>query len=210
MDRQLLGPYQFNPYTTETSKLLSRTLAAMIGDHNAPSPIVIDNYIKGWTGGLGNYFMMALDKALIETGIIDDPIRPTDSLTKIPGLRAFNLRDPSMQSEFITDFYEEYNKYKKYKPTIEKLKKDGDFKEAAKLAVRKKLVDKNIAVLERYKTIIDQHNEYVRKAFNMKNVDPDQKQQIIDDMVFMSIKMAREALKILYYEPNNDIEQKKE
>ena len=75
----------------------------MIGDHNAPSPIVIDNYIRGWTGGLGNYFMMALDKALIETGIIDDPIRPTDSLTKIPGLRAFNLRDPSMQSEFITD-----------------------------------------------------------------------------------------------------------
>ena len=73
--------------------------------------IVIDNYIRGWTGGLGNYFMMALDKALIETGIIDDPIKPTDSLTKIPGLRAFNLRDPSMQSEFITDFYEEYNKY---------------------------------------------------------------------------------------------------
>ena len=210
MDRQLLGPYQFNPYTTETSKLLSRTLAAIIGDHNAPSPIVIDNYIRGWTGGLGNYFMMGLDKALIETGIIDDPIRPTDSLTKIPGLRAFNLRDPSMQSEFITDFYEEYNKYKKYKPTIEKLKKDGDFKEAAKLAKRKKLVDENIAVLERYKTIIDQHNEYVRKAFNMKDADPDQKQQIIDDMVFMMIKMAKEALKILYYEPNNDIEQRKE
>ena len=210
MDRQLLGPYQFNPYTTETSKLLSRTLAAIIGDHNAPSPIVIDNYIRGWTGGLGNYFMMGLDKALIETGIIDDPIRPTDSLTKIPGLRAFNLRDPSMQSEFITDFYDEYNKYKKYKPTIEKLKKDGNFKEAAKLAKRKKLVDENIAVLERYKTIIDQHNEYVRKAFNMKDADPDQKQQIIDDMVFMMIKMAKEALKILYYEPNNDIEQKKE
>ena len=210
MDRQLLGPYQFNPYTTETSKLLSRTLAAIIGDHNAPSPIVIDNYIRGWTGGLGNYFMMGLDKALIETGIIDDPIRPTDSLTKIPGLRAFNLRDPSMQSEFITDFYDEYNKYKKYKPTIEKLKKDGNFKEAAKLAKRKKLVDENIAVLERYKTIIDQHNEYVRKAFNMKDADPDQKQQIIDDMVFMMIKMAKEALKILYYEPNNDIEQRKE
>jgi len=142
MDRQLLGPYQFNPYTTETSKLLSRTLASIIGDHNAPSPIVIDNYIKGWFGGLGNYF--------------------------------------------------------------------GDFKEAAKLAKRKKLVDENIAVLERYKTIIDQHNEYVRKAFNMKDADPDQKQQIIDDMVFMMIKMAKEALKILYYEPNNDIEQRKE
>ena len=57
---------------------------------------------------------------------------------------------------------------------------------------------------------MDQHNEYVRKAFNMKNADADQKQQIIDDMVFMMIKMAKEALKILYYEPNNDIEQKKE
>jgi hypothetical protein len=44
----------------------------------------------------------------------------------------------------------------------------------------------------------------------MKDADPDQKQQIIDDMVFMMIKMAKEALKILYYEPNNDIEQRKE
>tara|TARA_R100000231_G_scaffold92745_1_gene69720 strand:+ start:2215 stop:5913 length:3699 start_codon:yes stop_codon:yes gene_type:complete len=204
MDRELLGPYQFNPYTTESSKLLSRTLAAIIGDHNAPSPIVVDNYIRGWTGGLGNYFMMGLDKALIETGIIDDPIRPTDSLTKIPGLRAFNLRDPSLQSEFITDFYDEYNKYKKYKPTIDKLKKEGNFKEAAKLTKRKKLVDQNIAVLERYKQVLDQHNEYIRKAFNMKDMDKDQKQQVIDDMVFMMIKISKEALKILYYEQDND------
>ena len=204
MDRELLGPYQFNPYTTESSKLLSRTLAAIIGDHNAPSPIVVDNYIRGWTGGLGNYFMMGLDKALIETGIIDDPIRPTDSLTKIPGLRAFNLRDPSLQSEFITDFYDEYKKYKKYKPTIDKLKKEGNFKEAAKLTKRKKLVDQNIAVLERYKQVLDQHNEYIRKAFNMKDMDKDQKQQVIDDMVFMMIKISKEALKILYYEQDND------
>tara|TARA_B100001939_G_C16945921_1_gene620326 strand:- start:96 stop:3794 length:3699 start_codon:yes stop_codon:yes gene_type:complete len=204
MDRQLLGPYQFNPYTTETSKLLSRTLAAIIGDHNAPSPIVLDNYIRGWTGGLGNYFMMGVDKALIETGIIDDPIRPTDSLTKIPGLRAFNLRDPNMQSEFITDFYSEYNKYKKYKPTIEKLKKEGSFKEAAKIIKKKKLVDDNIAVLERYKKIIDEHNQYIRKVYNMKNIDSDQKQQIIDDMTFGAINVAKEALKILYYESNND------
>lgn len=204
MDRQLLGPYQFNPYTTETSKLLSRTLAAIIGDHNAPSPIVLDNYIRGWTGGLGNYFMMGVDKALIETGIIDDPIRPTDSLTKIPGLRAFNLRDPSMQSEFIEDFYSEYNKYKKYKPTIEKLKKEGSFKEAAKITKKKKLIDNNIAVLEKYKKIIDEHNQYIRKVFNMKNIDSDQKQQIIDDMTFGAINVAKEALKILYYESNND------
>jgi len=203
MDRQLLGPYQFNPYTTEASKLLSRTLAAIIGDHNAPSPIFVDNYIKGWFGGLGNYFMMAVDKALIETGIIDDPVRPTDSLTKIPGLRAFNLRDPSIQSEFITDFYDEYSKYKKYKPTIEKLKKDGNYKEAAKLAIKKKLLDKNIAVLDRYKKIIDNHNDYIRKTFNMKGVDGDQKQQIIDDMTYAIILTAKEALKILYYDPNN-------
>ena len=204
MERQLLGPYQFNPYTTETSKLLSRTLAAIIGDHNAPSPIFVDNYIRGWTGGLGNYFMMAVDKALIETGIIDDPIRPTDSLTKIPGLRAFNLRDPSIQSEFITDFYDEYKKYKKYKPTIEKLKKDGNYKEAAKLAIKKKLLDKNIAVLDRYKKIIDNNNDYIRKTFNMKDIDGDQKQQIIDDMTYATILTAKEALKILYYNPNND------
>ena len=203
MERQLLGPYQFNPYTTETSKLLSRTLAAIIGDHNAPSPIFVDNYIRGWTGGLGNYFMMAVDKALIETGIIDDPIRPTDSLTKIPGLRAFNLRDPSIQSEFITDFYDEYKKYKKYKPTIEKLKKDGNYKEAAKLAIKKKLLDKNIAVLDRYKKIIDNNNNYIRKTFNMKDIDGDQKQQIIDDMTYATILTAKEALKILYYNPNN-------
>lgn len=204
MDKQLLGPYQYNPHTTETSKLLSRTIAALIGDHNAPSPIVVDNYVRGWFGGLGNYFMMATDAALIKTGIIEDPIRPTDSLTKIPGLRAFNLRDPSMQSEFITDFYDEYNKYKKYEPTIEKLKGEGNFKEAVKLQKKKDLVDTKIIVLNTYKKLMDDHNVEIRKVYNMKDINSDQKQQILDDLIYMMILTSKEALKILYYNPNND------
>ena len=38
----------------------------------------------------------------------------------------------------------------------------------------------------------------------MKDMDKDQKQQVIDDMVFMMIKISKEALKILYYEQDND------
>ena len=202
MDKQLLSPYQYNPYTSEFSKAISRGISILVGDHLAPSPIKIDNFIKGWSGGLGNYVKMAIDQGLISGGLIEDPIRPTDSLTKIPGLRAFNLRDPSMQSEYITDFYEEYNKYKKYKPTIEALKKEGNYKEAVKLQKRSKIFNDNIAIFSTNYIVMKDIGENIRRTYNMKIIDGDQKQIILDSLYLEMIKIAKDSLNLLNYTKN--------
>ena len=202
MDKQLLSPNQYNPYTSEFSKAISRGISILVGDHLAPSPIKIDNFIKGWSGGLGNYVKMAIDQGLISGGLIEDPIRPTDSLTKIPGLRAFNLRDPSMQSEYITDFYEEYNKYKKYKPTIEALKKEGNYKEAVKLQKRSKIFNDNIAIFSTNYIVMKDIGENIRRTYNMKIIDGDQKQIILDSLYLEMIKIAKDSLNLLNYTKN--------
>ncbi len=200
MDKELLSPYQYNPYTTETSKLISRTIMALFNDNPnyTASPLMIENWIRGWTGGLGNYMLMALDKALVTSGVIDDPIKPKDSLTKIPGIRAFNLRDPSIQSEFITDFYKEYSKVKKFKSTLDFLVKTGDKKEAIRVAKQLEKVKIKQVVLDRNKKTIDEVTDGIRKIHNMKDLNPEEKQEAIDKLILRTIQIAKESLEGMY------------
>ena len=200
MDSKLLSPYQYNPYTTETSKLVSRTIMALFGDdpNYTASPLVIENWIRGWTGGLGNYMLMALDKALVEFGVIDDPIKPKDSLTKIPGIRAFNLRDPSIQSEFITDFYKEYNKVKKFRSTLDYLVKTNNKKEAIRVAKQLERVKIKQVVLDRNKKVIDEVRKAVEKIYNNKGMNPEEKQEAIDALILRTIQIAKESLEGMY------------
>ena len=206
MESQLLSPYQYNPYTTETSKLISRSIMALFGDNPnyTASPLIIENWIRGWTGGLGNYLLMALDKALVTSGVIDDPIKPKDSLTKIPGIRAFNLRDPSIQSEFITDFYTQYNQVKKFRGTLDFLIKTGDRKEAKKVAQQIEKVKIKQVVLERNKKTIDEVTGGIRKIHNMKDLNPQEKQEAIDKLILRTIQIAKESLEGMYGIPKKD------
>ena len=87
----------------------------------------------------------------MEFGIIEDPIKPTDNLTIIPGIRAFNLRDPSGATEFITDFYEEFAKIDKDIGSILALEKQGNIQEALKIKEKINMKDKNASSIIKYK-----------------------------------------------------------
>ena len=51
MDKQLLSKYQYTTYTSEVAKGISRAINIMVGDHTKlDSPIIIDNFIRAWTG----------------------------------------------------------------------------------------------------------------------------------------------------------------
>ena len=206
MDQKLISPYQYNPYTTETSKLISRTIMTIFGDDPTytASPLVIENWIRGWTGGLGNYMLMALDKALITSGVIDDPVKPKDSLTKIPGIRAFNLRDPSLQSEFITDFYRDFNKVKKFRTTLNFLLQTGNKKEAKRVAKQLEKVKIKQVVLERNKKTLDDIRKAILLIHNNREIKPDEKQEAIDKLVLRAIQIAKLSLEGMYGVPKKD------
>jgi hypothetical protein len=198
MDKQLLSKYQYTTYTSEVAKGISRAINIMVGDHTKlDSPIVIDNFIRAWTGSLGRFVIQMTDKGLIEFGIIDDPIKPTDNLTIIPGIRAFNLRDPSGQSEFITDFYKELNKIEKEVNSIIILEKRGEFNEALKLREKINMKNKNVLQLLSIRDALSGINYTIRNIHNTKKYTADEKRELIDTHYLLMIKTAKRGLEYM-------------
>jgi len=206
MDKNLPSQYQYTNYTSETAKLISKTINSLVGDYTKlDNPIYIDNFIKQWTGGIGGYVIREVDKALIEFGMIEDPIKPTDNLTAIPFIRAFDLRDPSGSSEYISDFYKAYDKINKKFQAIPALEKRGEFKEALK--IRQEIEDKNELYLISVKDAISELNLIIRNIYNSKAYTPDEKRELIDTHYLLMIKESKRALD--YINNNVEIEQEK-
>ena len=59
----LLPEYQYTNYTTELTKTLAHYIGTLspVGEMNTFRPAVVENWIRGWTCGLGLYTMQALD-----------------------------------------------------------------------------------------------------------------------------------------------------
>ncbi len=96
------GPMQYTDATTEPAKALSKVLFPLGID---VSPIVLENYAKGYGGTLGMAALKALNVPLKEAG---GPLGAED----LPFVNSFMIRNPGMGSQPIQDFYDEYNKIK--------------------------------------------------------------------------------------------------
>lgn len=97
------GDMQYTENTTETAKAVSRVLGP-ISQRNLGfktmdvSPIVIDNYVRQWTGTTGFAIMKAVS-APFKTG--GKPWEFSD----VPGVQGFVARHPDMNAQPIQDFY---------------------------------------------------------------------------------------------------------
>jgi hypothetical protein len=206
MDKKLLSKYQYTTYTSEVAKGISRAINTMIGNDytQLDNPIFIDNFLNAWFASLGRFVIQMTDKGLVEFGIIEDPIKPTDNLTIIPGIRAFNLRDPSGGSEFITDFYEEFAKIDKDIGSILALEKQGNIQEALKIREKINMKDKNVLQLLNIRDALKEINYVIRNIYNTKKYTPDEKRELIDAHYLLMIKTAKRGLDMMYYKVDND------
>jgi hypothetical protein len=199
MDDKLLSKYQYTIYTSEVAKGISRAINTLIqpvaGDYSKlDNPVFIDNFLKSWFASLGRFTIQMADKGLVEFGVIEDPIKPTDSLTVIPGIRAFQVRDPSGGSEFITDFYKEFTKINKDVSSVIALEQRGENVEAQKLKEKIGLKDKNMLLLLNINDAIKEMNLTIRNIHNTKQYTADEKRELIDDMYLLMIKTAKRGL----------------
>ena len=203
LDKNLPNKFYYTEYTSETFKLLSKTINGLVGDDSffATNPIHAENVFRSWTGGIGRYVIDTLDYAIIKAKIIDDPIKPTDTLSKIPVVRAFDIRDvPGYSAQSIVKFFEEYGKVEKIINGMDFAKKAGDFEEYQKL--KETLNVDEVQLLEYRKSIKDIDNQ-IRNIYNLKqfpNGDiptPDEKRELIDDYYKLMINFAQQGLKYL-------------
>ena len=193
IEKNLPNKMQYTTYTSQTAKILANGIYKLIGtDTKFNNPIIIDNFARQWTGTIGRYLVQLSDKALIESGMIKDPILPTQPLSKMPVIRAFTAQYPDANSQYITDFYEEYNKISKIVNEIDALEKEGKVLESKELIESVK--GKNRLQLIPYADAIKDLNFIIRNIYNNKKYTADEKRDLIDAHYLVMIKTAQRAL----------------
>ncbi len=195
----LLPEYQFKRYTTEISKALGTLIATFPGmkQSQLASPLVIENFVFGWTGGLGRTVLNAMDFALRKAGALPDPPRPAqDILQQIPAVKGFIVRHPTLGTAPIEEFFKRLEENERFIKTIKFLAKQGDIeaveREAA-IAGQARLIP-----LRGYADTINQLTAVARGVSNpILGLTPEEQRQIIDQLYLMINATAEVGLEIL-------------
>ena len=101
------------------------------------SPSKIENLFRGYTAGLGNYAIGAVDAILKGTGVLPSITLPTGTLADVPIIKAFVVRDPyGTGSASVEKFYDNFDKLTEGEGFLRKMREAGEVKkyDAYKLA----------------------------------------------------------------------------
>ena len=199
--KDMLNSYYSTEYTNPTLKVLAEQLTSIVGaDNYFANPIYLENIYDSYTGGIGRMVKEFVNAIAIKGGIIDDPIRPEDPLTKIPGIRVFQAKDVYGYSKSIQEYYDKTKKYKTIMNTVDYLEKTGNvegyLKEESKvnfdikavIDIEKDMKDVSIMI----KTIYNAKFKEDGTLFT-----PEQKRDLIDDLYRTRIGLAQQALQII-------------
>jgi hypothetical protein len=169
-----LPQYRYTEYTTELAKKVGQ-----ITGNVGVTPIDVENYVRQWTGGLGNYALRLADISLRKAGILPDPLKPADTLADIPFVRAFVIRHPSAGSQPIIDFYKNFEKQNQIKQTFLRLQKEGKIEEADKVLA---LDEGALATLTGMRTTLSELGALARFIYKDPSIPRDEKRQNIDQI----------------------------
>lgn len=205
-----LPEYQYTPYTTELAKSLGQIFSAFPGMREASveqgnvagpaaraltTPILIENYVRSWTGGLGMYALQAADLSLRKAGVLPDPITPTPTLADIPFVRAFAVRYPSATTESIQRFYDEHGRNKRYFDTWMAKAQEGDT--TALEHIQKAGGPQMFLQLDEIRSTLTHHSKLIRDIYKHPQMEAAEKRQLIDSLYFNMIQLGQGGRQIL-------------
>ena len=196
--KDVLPEYQFTQWTSETSKLLGKLISTLTAGQLG-SPIQIDNWIRGWSAGLGMYAIKLIDLSLEKSGIVVPPIDPKSdnwvkNLSSMPVIKAFVARNPDMGSSHISKFWKTYMKVAEKAKTINLLKKQGKFEESIHLFTKMEI---SLAGLEKTADALRKNGEFAMKVQASTFMSANQKAQMLDMVYEQMIFMAKNANDII-------------
>lgn len=119
-----VAPYlRYKPGTSELMKELGKGLG-VFNKGRGVSPIMLENTLRGYTGGVGRHALRAADVVADKVGITDRGARPSDPMN-VPGAAGFVSRRASgFESEPAKVFYEVAGRIDETKKTLDELLKD--------------------------------------------------------------------------------------
>lgn len=143
---------QYGLYTSETAKLIGKGVSMIPGmaDSNAASPRIIDNTIKGYTAGLGQYGVAGADSIIKSMAGGTGTVQPSKGWYEKPPVSGF-LATTSGGGQVRQDFYDTWDDLSKQKSSADKNKtRFENVTEYARLKGAKTVIDK---LMDQYKKI---------------------------------------------------------
>ena len=193
---KMLPQYQYNEYTSETAKLISKALTDVTGDAlgRISSPAFLDSAIQNWTGTLGRYAMQVADAGLRASGYVEGE-KPEIAFEDLPVIKAFMTRNPKGSSEYISRYYKKLEKAEGLLATRDKLIAEGNIQEANKLMSES---DTNLIAFTGVKETMSDLRALIKMINNNKEMSATDKRQLIDQSYQMMIDLAKQTLDVYY------------
>jgi hypothetical protein len=187
-----LPEYQYTDYTNPVAKALGKIVGHVpyIGKTTLASPIVIENYVRQYTGTLGDYAMKLAGSIGTKAGIFKTP-DTENKWSDVPFVRAFVVRNPSMGASSIQDFYENTERLKEVQSTYTRLMKDGDIEAAQK--IQEAGGADTFIKLDSYQKALTNINTLIHQINGSPKLEPYEKRQQIDALYYQGINIARQG-----------------
>ncbi len=186
-----LPAYRYTEYTSDSAKAVGKILGAIpvIQETEGASPMVVENYVKGWTGTLGSYALQVVDAALTKSGVIQSPVKPAWTVADIPFVKAFVVRNPTTQAESIQRFYDNAAHLEQLLTSTRNQMKKGNVAD--------------VAYIERHFGEVTMKMDGFRKALSVQSrlirgvyegdYTKDEKRQLIESTYYQMIETAKLA-----------------
>ena len=189
---KFLPEYQYTEHTTQVTKMLGQAIASIPGVRDASlesslkggflasvtSPMIMENYIRGWTGGLGKHVLEVLDYAAQKSGAAPEQNLPEQTLEDNWFLKSFMVRHPSASTQPIQDFQDEYARHERYFDTWQAMAKAGDIEAVER--IQKMGGEDNLIMLKGIHEAMKIQYLTIRKTYGNPGVPSSQQREIID------------------------------
>lgn len=168
-ERDNLPPaMQYGPYTSAVGKGIGKMFDV--------SPRIVDNTIRGYTGGLGGFGLTLSDSVL---GMGEE--RPAKRISEMPGIRGFTAT-PYASSESVQQVYDEFDRQNRLFHAGQELHQRPD-------GYDKRLHDQLKETMKAFQEI-----NRARKAVMKSNLSSDAKRKRLDEIQMSQVRIARRAL----------------
>jgi hypothetical protein len=170
-------PFQVNTGTSMFAKGAGETLGM--------SPVQIDNLIRGYTGTIGGYAVMAMDAILRGEG---DPTKATMKAEQLPVIKRFFATPQGTGT--MTAYYELKKAVDESVRTVNFLERGGRVNEMAEYMQK----HANLIGVTPYVRSLDKEVTMLRdmkRVVNNSQMDPDQKREALDAIRLAEVNMTR-------------------
>lgn len=169
-ERDNLPPaMQYGPYTSAVGKGIGKMFDV--------SPRIVDNTIRGYTGGLGSFGLTLSDSVL---GMGEE--RPAKRISEMPGIRGFTAT-PYASSESVQQVYDEFDRQNRLFHAGQELHQRPD-------GYDKRLHDQLKETMKAFQEI-----NRAKKAVMKSDLSSEAKRKRLDEIQMSQVRIARRALR---------------